>query len=161
MMPRITFEDKLRFDAVQKLQQLQYKDQPVSFSHHHGNNKIVKAWRGVNFAPSHHKMARLSSAKMIFTKDTFRSTPEGGIDQGYSTERRQLPRKAKEEIRTCSNYLWQRNDNRIKFGMDFYRKFKPLGIIDDAIEKARERRAFTTFPFFNPAPFDHRGVSDA
>ena len=157
-MARVTFEDRVQFDVFRshvtnpsrRVTELISSWQPMPL-----RTESDKIWRAVDFSPRYHKV-RLSSPKMDFSQCSCLH------ERAESAKREAVNRTRLEELmreRKKREGL-QSAKMRAELGK-FYAKFPPLVPRDEreANLRARTWRLYVTYPYRNPKPFDHRGVS--
>ena len=154
-MAQVTFQDRLRFNAF-----CSHVTNPSRVSHLSRQaipwrKESEKIWRAVDFSPRLHQV-RLTSAKMDFSE--YRCLHK----RAESAKREAVNRARLEELvrerKKIEEYLtWK---TRTELGK-FYAKFPPLMPRDEreANQRAKTWRLLVTYPYKNPKPFDHRGVS--
>ena len=160
-MTQVTFQDRLQFDAFcshvanpsrrSRVTELLSSRQPMPLRRE--SNKI---WRAVNFSPCYHQV-RLSSPRMDFSRcRCLHKRAESAKREAVN--RSKLEELVRERKNREVEYLTRKS--RAELGK-FYAKFSPLVPRDEreANLRARTWRLYVTYPYKNPKPFDHRGVS--
>ena len=157
-MTRVTFQDRFKFQALcDPIGQSHSTQTSNDFSRHSMpiSRESDKIWRAVNFSPHYHQV-RLSSPKMDFSRcrcvhERAESAKREAVNRARLTELMRERMKREEYL------TWK---TRADLGK-FYTKFPPLLPRDEreANERAKIWRLYVTYPYKNPKPFDHRGVS--
>ena len=152
-LPQVTFKDRQRFNAfcshVTRHTQTSVSSQCSGETVKREGKRV---WQSVDFAPRHHRLVRLDSPKFNFSRHRC-------IHNRAESAKRESKNRAKLEMTT-------RKRERDKLnGMDksidsneFRASFRPLGPRDEDVSRAKTWRDYTTYPYINPRPFDHRGV---
>ncbi len=158
-MARVTFEDRLHFDALcshtanpsRSVTEVMSSWQTMPLRTESDN-----IWRAVNFSPRYHQV-RLSSPTMDFSRcRCLHERAESAKREAVNRAR--LEELARERKKREVYQIWKM---RTELGK-FYAKFPPLVPRDEreANLRAKTWRLYVTYPYKNPKPFDHRGVSE-
>lgn len=160
-MTQVTFQDRLEFNAFcshvanpsrrSRVRELLSSRQPLPL-----RTESDKIWRAIDFSPRYHQV-RLSSPKMDFSG--CRCLHKRGESAKREAENRsRLEELSRERRKREGEYPTLKT--RAELGK-FYAKFPPLLPRDEreATLRATTWRLYVTYPYKNPKPFDHRGVS--
>ena len=155
-MTQVTFQDRFRFNAFhshidnpsRRLTELSRQPMPL-------RTESDKIWKAVDFSPRYHQV-RISSAKMDFSRcRCLHKRAESAKREAVNRSRLEELMRERKKREECLNLK-----ARVEL-CKFYAKFPPLIPRDEreANQRAKTWRLYVTYPYRNPKPFDHRGVS--
>ena len=152
-----TFQDRLKFNAFCSHVTNPTRRAPLELSRQPRplRTESDKIWRAVDFSPRYHQV-RLTSAKMDFSRcRCLHKRAESAKREAVNRAR--LEELMREREKRERYLTWK---TRAELGK-FYAKFPPLVPRDEreANQRAKTWRLYVTYPYKNPKPFDHRGVS--
>ena len=155
-MLKLTFQDRLKFNG--------FSNYVANPSRHvpdlSGRPNVIrtdgkKTWKAVDFAPRFHQV-RLGSAKLDFSRS------KCVHNRAISAKREAVKRASLEELigeRNRRSWRCQTKNTRVESNV-FHTRFHPLTPRDEDVQRAKTWRSYQTYPYTNPRPFDHRGVSE-
>ena len=155
-MSKITFQDRLKFNALcshvtnPSRHVTTYTSRQVSES----PKDSKRIWKSVNFAPRYHQV-RLTSAKLDFSRQMclHKRAESAKRETAKLAQLEKLMNERKSGQITTKYKIGRSNTFRTGF-----RQLVPRDLGENN-ELVKSWRDFRTYPYRNPRPFDHRGVS--